>query len=245
MCKEEIIKENKTKKERNRDIAEIDNKIVKLIKAQQKKKLEKEFDTMKNTIAKRGKVSAIFELKKKILGNKMKNVEPSAVLCPETKEIVTEKDKIKKITVDYCVNLLTTNPPEKGYEDIITMKKEIHKMRMSKELKCVECDYKLSDEMFNEALEDLHKHKKDKYQFLTEGGYDLKVAIGNLFKYIWKNEIKPDKWRIDTLVQIHKKGSKLDLDNFRFIHMKDLIPKCFGYIVTKEVKNRIINNMSK
>ena len=141
----------------------------------------------------------------------MKNVEPSAVLCPETKEIVTEKGKIKKITVDYCVNLLTANPPEEGYEDIITMKKEIHKMRMSKDLKCVEFDYKLSDEMFNEALEDLHKHKKDKYQFITGGGNDLKHAVCHLFKFIWKNEVKPDQWRMETLVQLRKKWSKLEL----------------------------------
>ena len=47
------------------------------------------------------------------------------------------------------------------------------------------------------------------------------------------------------LLQIHKKGSKQILDNFRFIHIKEDIPKLFGYIVTKEAKQKIIQNISK
>ena len=49
-----------------------------------------------------------------------------------------------------------------------------------------------------------------------------------MFKEIWKNEKRPDKWKFTDIVQIFKgKGDFEDLSNSRFIHMKDYITKAF------------------
>ena len=76
-------------------------------------------------------------------------------------------------------------------------------------------------------------------------GVDLKDALFNLFKQIWESEKKPEQWRMDELIQIHKKGSKLSLENYRFIHLKDEVPKLFGYIVTSQIKDKLIKHMSR
>ena len=106
-------------------------------------------------------------------------------------------------------------------------------------------DVLLTERMFYDAINNLKKNKKDKYKFIIEAGKDFKLAVLELFKTIWNEEEKPEQWKLDTLVQIHKKGSTVNLDNFRFIHIKDDIPKLFGYIVTNEIKARIVDNISK
>ena len=122
------------------------------------------------------------------------------------------------------------------------MKGEMHKKRMTEKQ---ENESELTEEMFKNAIEDLKKSKPEKYKFIINTGKDFRNALFQLFKVIWKEETKPDQWKLDTLLQIHKKGSKLKLDNFRFIHIKEDIPKLFGFIVTKEAKQKIIENMSK
>ena len=105
-------------------------------------------------------------------------------------------------------------------------------------------DITLTHTMFEDAMNELIKTNKTKYRFITKAGDDFKNALFNLYKYIWDHELKPDQWKVDTLVQLHKKGSTLDLDNFRFIHMKGDIPKCFGYIVTKTIKDTLLKSFS-
>ena len=99
--------------------------------------------------------------------------------------------------------------------------------------------------MFYEAVEDLIKSKSEKYKFIIKSGNDFKLAMFSLFSHIWNSEEIPDQWRLDTLLQIHKKGSKLKLDNYRYIHIREEIPKLFGYIVTKEIKSTLVENFSR
>ena len=47
------------------------------------------------------------------------------------------------------------------------------------------------------------------------------------------------------MIQIHKKESKEELENYRFIHIKEDIPKFFGFMVTQLIKPKIIKNISK
>ena len=48
-----------------------------------------------------------------------------------------------------------------------------------------------------------------------------------------------------TIIQLHKKKSKDDLENYRNIHTKLDIPKLFGFMVMNQAKIPIIQNMSK
>ena len=43
---------------------------------------------------------------------------------PATNNEVTDVEEIKRISLKYCVDLLTNRDPKEGYEDIIDNKKE-------------------------------------------------------------------------------------------------------------------------
>ena len=219
--KKQIIENRNTDSTDSEILKEIDDKIIKSVKIHHKNKLEKEFNKLENTLKTKGKSSAVFQLKNTIVGNKIKSQEQAAIECPESKKVITDTDEIKSHTVNYCVNLLKSKPAHPDYIDLVKVKKQLHILRLQEKLTGEE---DLSQEMFDEALHELRKTKKDKYRFITDAGNEFKKSLFNLFKLIWDKEQKPEQWRLDTLVQIHKKGSKLNLNNFRFIHMKDDIP---------------------
>ena len=56
---------------------------------------------------KKGKAASVFNLKDKIIGSKKKQQEPAVIKDPNTKKIVTNIEEIKRISLKYCVDLLT------------------------------------------------------------------------------------------------------------------------------------------
>ena len=108
----------------------------------------------------------------------------------------------------YCVDLLTNRPASNDYEELVEMKHKIHNTRM-KEINLAN-ESPLTLEMFYEAVEDLRKSKSEKYKFIIKAGGDFKYAFFNLFSYIWEHEKIPEQWKLDTLLQIHKKRYKTE-----------------------------------
>ena len=184
----------------------------------------------------------MFQLKKNIVGDKRENQDPTAVENRISKEIITNKDEIKAETLSYCVELLKPNTIDDDYKEIVEMKHKLHEKRMQEKFAN---EPKLTNEMFYEALKELSSKKKDKYRFIVKAGESFIQALLNLFKYVWDEEKKPDQWQLDTLVQIYKKGSKLDINNYRYIHTKDDIQKLFGFLVTKQIKEKVVASFSR
>ena len=233
--KKKTLIESKSESPQNKEkyIKLLDDKISQSIKRQQKANIDREFSKIKNTIKNKGRVSAMFNLREQKLGSKIKSQDPAAIKCPKSNNIIHDPKEIRKHTLQYCVNLLENKLPNKDYEELFQLKKEVHEMRMG------EPDsekFTLTEDMFNKALKDIVKKNNDKYNFIVNAGEDLKKAVFNLMKFVWEYKIKPEQWRVDTLHQIHKKGSKMNLDNYRFNHTKSDLSKCFGLLVTKTVK---------
>ena len=185
--------------------------------------------------------AARFALKKKVLGSSKPAQEPIAIKDPETKEIVTSVEKIKSASLKYCVELLTNRPPKKEYEQVISLKEQLHELRMKE---TVENEPKMSRKFFDETLKEIEKGST-KYNFITKAGESFKTTLFSIFKHIWKHEVKLDAWRLDTLIQIHKKESKEDLDNYRNIHLREDTSKVFSYMVAKLIKPKIKENISR
>ena len=79
-----------------------------------------------------------------------------------------------------------------------------------------------------------------------KAGPSMKPALFNLCSTIWDKEELPSRWQQSTLVQIYKgTGPRNDLQNQRFIHIKDEFPKFFGNLVMTAAKDTLTNNMSK
>ena len=174
--------------------------------------------------SKKGKSAVVFNLKENVLGSKKSQQEPAVMKDPVSNKIVTDVEEIKRISLKYCVDLLTNRKPKPEYEQLIEKKKEVHKERM-KEI--IENDVEFSETLYDECLKTLKKRNNRKYDFLLKAGSALRKCLMALFKYIWTTEDKPEQWRRTTLIQLHKKGCKDEHGNYRNLHTKMDIPKLF------------------
>ena len=62
--------------------------------------------------------------KKKVIGGKKSKLVPTAILNPSTGKLALNKKEIREITLQYCINNLTSNKPEEEYREEIQNKKE-------------------------------------------------------------------------------------------------------------------------
>ena len=145
----------------------------------------------------------MFNLKEKVLGSKKAQQEPAVIKDPITNKLVTDVESIKKVSLKYCVDLLTNRKPKPEYEQFIEMKKEIHNERMAE---VIENDVEFSETLYNDCLKILKKKNPKKYAFILKGGEALKKSLVALFRYVWTTEDKPDQWRRTILIQLHKNG---------------------------------------
>ena len=89
--------------------------------------------------------------------------------------------------------------------------------------------------------------KSDKYKFILKGGTSLLNALFRLYSLVWNREEIPKDWLNSELVQLPKGGkpSNGDMDNMRFIHLKEDVPKVFQQIVMESAKDKLIEHMTK
>ena len=74
----------------------------------------------------------------------------------------------------------------------------------------------------------------------------MKYAIINIFKKAWETEALPSSWDKTTIIQLFKgKGSMQDLDMYRNLHLKEMIPKVFSHMVISIAKPILLQKMSK
>ena len=163
---------------------------------------------------------------------------------PETGIDVFEPEEIKRVSLRYCVKLLTNRAPKEQYSQQFALKESLHWLRMQE---VIENDInELSLDMFNKTLRSVSRKKADKYKFILKAGQSLINAIFNIFNSVWKSEYIPKDWHRSDLVQLWKgKGSVSDLNNIRHLHVKCDLAKLFCQIVMSQAKDTLVNNMSK
>ena len=207
-------------------------------------KMTAEVKKYKTIRATKGTAAAVFCLMVGILGSSKSPSDPVVINDPVSGIPIMSPDKIKSISLNYCVNLLTNREPSEGYADIIREKERLHSLRM-KEVISDDIEL-LTPEMFNAAIKYIASKHSDKYNFILKGGSALMEALYAIFFFVWKTEQIPKVWHESQLVQLWKgKGNICDLQANRFIHTKSEVSKLFGQIVISEAKSNIFNNMSK
>ena len=79
-----------------------------------------------------------------------------------------------------------------------------------------------SKEDFEEVIGNIEKKHKKSYDFITKAGKSFKNSVFLLCKRIIRDETIPTKFFETTLHQLWRtKFPKEDLNNHRFIHMKN------------------------
>lgn len=70
-------------------------------------------------------------------------------------------------------------------------------------------------------------------KLIKYGGEALHQAISELCQNIWNDEEFPEEWNKAIVVPLHKKGDKLNCNNFRGISLLNTTYKVFSYIIRK------------
>ena len=63
------------------------------------------------------KVGNYWEIRKEVIGGKKLNILATAIIDPISGKLVTSKQKIKEVTLQYCKDTLTNYDPHVQYED--------------------------------------------------------------------------------------------------------------------------------
>ena len=179
-----------------------------------------------------------------MVGPKTLGQVATVIIDPKTKSEVSEPEEIKRVSLQYCVDLLTNRKPKAEYEEEFNLKTIIHNIRMEE---IIEDDILvLTHNMLEATFSALEKKPGNKYNFIMKGGEAVKAALYTLCKLVWKTEKLPVIWEKSTLIQLYKsKGSRSDLDNMRHIHIKLEDPKFFGHLVVSATKDKLISAMTK
>ena len=128
------------------------------------------------------------------------------------------------MSLKHSVKILSKN--HKRIED-----EEEHKLIEEHQLRIMNSkdeDWQLDRELFNKVLERIKSKRKKMFHPLNKSGELYKEAIYKYMEKIIKSEHIPDDFKNTRLTQIwKKKGSALDLNNMRFIHMRSWEAKLY------------------
>ena len=180
----------------------------------------------------------MFKMKSLITGPKIERSEAAAISHPVTKDIIVDREEIKKVTLEHNVKILRKNEvPEEG-KDLLEAKQSKHEEVMQAEDKD---EWQLDINSYWKILKKLKQKGKKLYWLLTKAGDSYKTAIFQLLKKIVAEEEIPKSYLDTSLSMIwKKKGSPLDLNNMRFIHCKGYRPKVLEALVVENMKEKII-----
>ena len=222
-------------------------KIEKSETEEAKELLKRQSDRMREALEKvrntKGRVAKIFEMKDIIAGKKKAAQEVQAIRDPETGELVVSNTKIKEVTLKYCLNTLKNNEPEEDMKELIKLKEKVHALRMrTKEL---DREYEITEEEYFFTLWKFKTKNSATYHFITKAGHKFQLAILNLCRRFIENETFPKRFNLTTLIQLPKKGSAQELNNKRFIHMKEWLARLVEALTVQPMKEDIFEAGTK
>ena len=180
----------------------------------------------------------IYKMKTAINGHKHKKQEPMAINDPVTKELLVNEEAIKKATLAHNIKILTKNEPLKEDIDKIKEKQKKHEEIMQEIDKD---DWELTYEMYVKVTKKIKDKNKKMYELYNKSGDGYKAATFEYMKRLIRTEQVPTSFLETYLTQLWKgKGSALDLNNMRFIHMRFWRSRLLEALVTENMKNDIV-----
>ena len=138
---------------------------------------------------------------------------------------------------------MQNNPPDDEVKQLVNIKKQLHDYRMEH---TDSEGFEVTKDSFNKVLGKFGTKKTKAYNFLLKAGDKFKNSIYKLCKRMLEAEEFPSSFRKTILNQIWRgTGSTDRLENSRFIHMKDYLPRACDAMVMEIMKDEIVESSSK
>ena len=163
--------------------------------------------------------------------------EDSAVKNHWTGQMLRERDEIADFSLEFNRKVLEKTEPLGQWSDVRNQKVEQTKWAML--LENAESKKPISNREFQRALWEVAEKNKDVYQDLNRSGPKFKQVIMQLIQRIYMTGEIPEVFKETVLMKLHKKGAKNVMDNYRWLHLKNWLPKLTEKVVLLKLKQRI------
>ena len=111
---------------------------------------------------------------------------------------------IKAVTLKYCKDTLSNNPPDEGFERFAEVQEELQDLRM----KAVSGHFMADKDLFEKVVKKFKSSSKHNYDFLTKAGDKFKDSCFKLCKKMFQSEQFPDSFKDTVLHMIYKGKGK-------------------------------------
>ena len=180
----------------------------------------------------------IYKLKEIINGSKVSSSEPMCINDPITGELITDEESIKKVSLEHNVRILTKNSIREKDREMRKHQETYHKNIMQSADKD---SWVLDRALYNEVLDRIKGKKKNMFGPIINAGEKYQDAIFEYMRRIINNEEIPFEFSATSLIPIwKKKGSALDLNMMRYIHLKSWEAKLCEALVTEKMIPNIV-----
>ena len=230
-----LVWKKNTKKQKKKDLKEI-----KQFFEEQVEDLE---DALNEGMTGTDLSKKVYAIRNKIKGNKVKRQESMAINDPISGELITNPEEIKQKSLEHNMKILTKNKPREEDKEEIKEKHDNHEEIM----KMTDTDaWSLNMNSYTKVLGNIKLKNKNMFKFFNKAGHRYKGSIFKFMEKLIKLEQIPFRYGNTSLVQIwKKKGSALDLNNMRFIHMRHWRCKLLEALITEEMKENIVRATPK
>ena len=106
-------------------LEKVDKEMASTLKNIEKENYEKDIKYLEGLKNEKGKSAAVFGLREKILGNKKRPQERVVLSDPKTGKDVSTPAEIKKVSLNYLVDLLSKKTVKDEYADVLNAKREL------------------------------------------------------------------------------------------------------------------------
>ena len=159
-----ITQKKKEKKNSEGETEESKDEKEKEIYEKQEKMVNDEVEEIKRM--KLSKVGKVWEIRKRVVGEKKTEQNATAILDPKTGNFIVSRNKIKEVSLEYCKNTPANHEPHADYEKEINAKKN----EVRKKLLEHGGELNINRETFDSIVSKFKKSSKRNYDFLVRAG---------------------------------------------------------------------------
>ena len=220
---------------------EAEEELKKEILKKQNELIEESINKIKS--GKYGRQTSVFKMKDIIAGTKKPKQEAHAVLDSKTGEKVVSIEEIKRVNLEHCKEVLTHNKLTVEAEKLVNLEAEMHDMVMKDK---TDTEVNITRDLFDSVVKKLKDRNKRSYDFFIKAGDEFQDSVFQLCQRMIREESFPARFAETTLYNLWKrKGSREDLNNHRYIHLKDWMPRLAETLTADMMKDDIFKKCTK
>ena len=169
--------------------------------------------------------------------------EAHAVKDPKTGHLVVATEEIKRVNLEHCKNVLKHNVQKDEVKELLKLQSDLHDTMMEDD---ADNESSITKAEFEDVVGKFKRKNKKSFPFLTKSGDLFQNSIHKLCKRMIREEAFPSDFSKTVLYQLWKrKGSKEDLNNHRYIHIKEWLPRLTEALIVSIMKEDIIKSGNK